>query len=458
MESRYQSIASDEGWRIADLGKSSLRSKSKWHGLEEDSDDHMKMEYFSLGISSGASAQMLIVTFCMLFLSTYHDAGPLNELSKEYYPMFRMIFFVLWFFILYGLNLFVWKRYKVGYHELMGMDREVHSYQMVLRAATSLAYIVFTCFVVYALMVAGLIVGTKDSDWKHLFPALALGLPILLYFSPSNLTGICFGDNDTVKHRYGLVKELGCVLAAPFVTCTPLRSLIGDILCSMPKTLTDLSYTICLFSDVKQLQDGSHECIQGPLASSSSARYFFVTLAMSMAPYILRCTQALRSYADQHQSDSNKTNLLNAFKYLMSVVVTLLNVVKVNSAPGLLKDRMTTAWFIVAACTTLFSYYADVAMGWGLMNWNSKNFLLRDELTYPKPWYYMAIVGNFFMRLAWAFNISPGQPYVAQNVILLFGCLEIFRRFVWLTFRVENMDLNAKAKKAAHGLIEMPSR
>ena len=61
----------------------------------------------------------------------------------------------------------------------------------------------------------------------------------------------------------------------------------------------------------------------------------------------------------------------------------------------------------------------------------------------------MAIVGNFFMRLAWAFNISPGQPYVAQNVILLFGCLEIFRRFVWLTFRVENMDLNAKAKKAA---------
>ena len=71
----------------------SFRSKSKWHGLEEDSDDYMKMEYFSLGISSVAHRSYCDVLYA--FLSTYHDAGPLNELSKEYYPMFRMIFFVL---------------------------------------------------------------------------------------------------------------------------------------------------------------------------------------------------------------------------------------------------------------------------------------------------------------------------------------------------------------------------
>ncbi len=437
MERKYQSIppAFSEDSRV-----DTFHRKSKW-ALDEDSDDHTKMEYFSLGISSGASAQMLIVTFFLLFLSSYHNTGPLNELSREYYPMFRMIFFILWFFILYGVNLFVWKRYRIGYQELMGIDPNLHSYPNVLRAATSMAYIVFTCFVIYALMVSGIIKGASESEWKHIFPALALGLPTILYLSPSNITQVCFGDADTAKDRYGLIRELGYVLAAPFVTCTPLRSLIGDILCSMPKTLTDLSYTICLFSNLKQLKDGSHQCVQSSLASSSSTRYFFLTLVMSMAPYVLRCAQALRAYADQ-DGNSNK-NLLNALKYFMSVIVTLLNTVKVNSSPGPMKDRMTVAWFLVAASTTLFSYYWDVVMGWGLVTWHSKNFLLRDELTYPKSWYYVAIVGNFFMRLAWAFNISPGQPYVAQNVILLFGCIELFRRFVWLTFRVEYMDLVA---------------
>ena len=383
------------------------RLMSKW-ALDEESDDHTKIEYFSLGISCGASAQMLLVTFFLLFLSSYHNTGPLNELSREYYPVFRMIFFILWFFILYGVNLFVWKRYGIGYQELMGIDADLHSYSNVLRGATSLAYVVFTCFVIYALIVAGIIVGAEESNIKHIFPALALGLPILLYLSPSNFTKICFGDTDMVRHRLGFLREFCFVLAAPFVTCTPLRSLIGDILCSMPKTFTDFSYTICLFSDLDQLKSGSHQCVQGPLASSSSARYFFLTLTMSMAPYILRCAQALRSYADQR--DNSMNNLVNALKYFMSVIVTLLNTVKVNSSPGPGKDKMTVAWFVVAAITTLFSYYWDVVVGWGLMDLGSKNFLLRDDLTYPKSWYYMAIVGNFFMRLAWVFNISLASP------------------------------------------------
>ena len=131
-------------------------------------------------------------------------------------------------------------------------------------------------------------------------------------------------------------------------------------------------------------------------------------------------------------------------KYSLSVVVTLLNVVKINSPFGETRDRMTVAWAVVAAGTTALSYWWDVRMGWGLLNTDSQNFLLRDNLTYPKAYYYIAIVTNFVMRLAWAFNISPGQPYVAQNVILLIGCLELVRRFVWLNFRIEWIIMNHK--------------
>ena len=437
---KYQAIGNLENQIMPSFKKHSV---SKYN--LEDVDDHKKMEYFSLGMSCGASAQMLLVTFFMLFLSAAHDSGPLNELSKEYYPMFRMIFFVLWFFILYGVNLFLWKRYRISYHAIMGLDEEEHSYPHVLRGATSLAYIVFTCFVVYALMVAGLIGGRENNNWKHLFPALALVLPIVAYMSPSEkAVRLCFGDTAR-QQRYGLFKELGYVITAPFVTCTPLRSLIGDILCSMPKVFTDLSYSVCLYSDWQDLADGSTECVQGPLASSASARYWYLTLTMSMIPYVLRLCQTLRNYFDKGCTTPN--DLWNALKYFMSISVTLLNTVKVNTPIGPEKDMMTVAWFVVAASTTIFSYYWDIVMGWGLMDFKSKNFLLRDELTYPKSWYYVAIILNFLLRLVWAFNISPGQPYVAQNMILLIGCMELFRRFVWLAFRVEQLHLVARDKQ-----------
>lgn len=411
----------------------------------ESHTDTIKMEYFSLGLTSGASLQMLVVTFLLMFIASYHDVGPLNELSKEYYPLFRMIFFILWFWILYGVNVFIWKRYGLAgaYYRIYGLNPESHTYQFILRGAASIAYIVFSCFVTYTLILSGLL-GDSTSNIKHVFPALSVIIPIVLFFSTSDrVTRYCFGteDSQVSSQRYGLIKEFGYVLAAPFVTCTPLRSLIGDILCSMPKVFLDLSYSICLYSDLSDLESGARECVQGPLASTSSVRYWSLCLFMSLIPYIIRTLQTLRTYVDKGGS----MHLWNALKYTLSVIVTLLNTLKVNSPAGSSqKDQMTVAWATVAACTTAYSYWWDVKVGWGLLNTDSEHFLLRDKLTYPKSWYYTAMLANFAMRLVWAFNISPGQPYVAQNVILLFGCLELVRRFVWLTFRVEWIILGSK--------------
>ena len=347
--------------------------------------DFLKMEYFSLGLTAGASLQMLVVTFTLLFVAAYHDVGPLNELSKEYYPLFRMIFFILWFWILYGVNIFIWKRYGLAgaYYRIFGLNPERHTYQFILRSAASIAYIVFTCFVVYTLIVSGL-VGVGNDNLKHVFPALALIIPLTLFLATSDhVTRYCFGDTEGgSSQRYGLIKEFGMVLAAPFVTCTPLRSIIGDILCSTPKIFIDLSYTICLYSNLTDLESGARQCVQGPLASTVSVKYWYVTLVMSMIPYIIRLLQTLRTYAD----NGGSKNLWNALKYLLSVIVTLLNTIKVNTPVGEGKDTMALTWAVVAAGTTAVSYWWDVKMGWGLLNTDSHNFLLRDDLTYPKAY------------------------------------------------------------------------
>ncbi len=51
--------------------------------------------------------------------------------------------------------------------------------------------------------------------------------------------------------------------------------------------------------------------------------------------------------------------------------------------------------------------------------------------------YYVAIAVNFTLRLGWAILISPEQPYVQQNYILVLGCAELVRRVLWAVFRVE---------------------
>ena len=70
------------------------------------------------------------------------------------------------------------------------------------------------------------------------------------------------------------------------------------------------------------------------------------------------------------------------------------------------EHRAAQAFFfgshIVSAIYTL---YWDLVNDWGLLNWNSKNFLLRNELIYghgTKNWiYYLAIIEDIILRFAW---------------------------------------------------------
>ena len=55
---------------------------------------NIKRRYFTLGVIFGASMQMFFVSFLIMFLSTMGNAGPIKELSHEYYPVFRGVFLV----------------------------------------------------------------------------------------------------------------------------------------------------------------------------------------------------------------------------------------------------------------------------------------------------------------------------------------------------------------------------
>jgi hypothetical protein len=135
----------------------------------------------------------------------------------------------------------------------------------------------------------------------------------------------------------------------------------------------------------------------------------------------------------------------NALKYVMSLLVIWFSTW--SRISGLLEARIL--WIVFAALSASYSYFWDVYYDWGLwrnLNIHGKHFLLRDELRYaPAAIYYVAMVLNAFLRINWIFLISPsywGILIDGRILAILFAILEVYRRFQWNLFRMENEHLN----------------
>lgn len=69
---------------------------------------------------------------------------------------------------------------------------------------------------------------------------------------------------------------------------------------------------------------------------------------------------------------------------------------------------------------------------------------LREELVYPVKWYYFCIIEDFVLRFGWTLNLSLTRVgAIPPDVMtLVLAPSEIFRRFLWNFYRLENEHLN----------------
>lgn len=206
----------------------------------------------------------------------------------------------------------------------------------------------------------------------------------------------------------------------------------------MPKVFTDLEYTICIYAtgNIIDSNENTWTSDSKPHAyetcGNGSSVFVFWRVLLSLLPYYLRLMQSLRSYYGSRRLKY----LFNALKYFMSMTVGILATTK-QLYPEV--TYLITVWLYVSVVTTLYCLYWDVIMDWGLGDFNAEHFFLRssDTLFFPPYAYYCAILLDAFFRLGWAIYISPGNMVLQQHFILLLGCVELVRRFVWSIFRVE---------------------
>ena len=129
-----------------------------------------------------------------------------------------------------------------------------------------------------------------------------------------------------------------------------------------------------------------------------------------------------------------------------------MNLVLCSAVYSKYKNKVATAfWFLSHIVSAIYTLYWDLINDWGLLKRNSKNFLLRDELIYGHGlhnWiYYIAMIEDTILRFAWLVHYflktSVWQSAIGDAILTtIFGLLEIFRRFVWNFFRLENEHLN----------------
>uniref|UniRef100_A0AAR2L1Y2 SPX domain-containing protein n=1 Tax=Pygocentrus nattereri TaxID=42514 RepID=A0AAR2L1Y2_PYGNA len=103
---------------------------------------------------------------------------------------------------------------------------------------------------------------------------------------------------------------------------------------------------------------------------------------------------------------------------------------------------------LFSTISSLYTLIWDLKMDWGLFDRNAgEHTFLREEIVYPqKAYYYCAIVEDVILRFAWTLQIAlttmTNIPSIPDILATVLAPLEVFRRFVWNFFRLENEHLN----------------
>ncbi|GMI11562.1 hypothetical protein TrLO_g7496 [Triparma laevis f. longispina] len=211
-------------------------------------------------------------------------------------------------------------------------------------------------------------------------------------------------------------------LKSPFIDCTFLDSLTGDILTSMIIILQDVVYTffyIYTLSTKKVHFD--------PLSKELTIDIqIYFEFGCIISPLIWRFNQNLRNSFDKKR---RWPELGNAFKYFFAGIIGLLA----------LKERNLVWWGGAVLCT-FYQLFWDFKYDWNFM-------LERKVKLIPERFFWGVAIVNVLLRFGWTLSlISFRSEWSRIWLRPIVAILEIMRRGVWAILRIEwevqknNMD------------------
>lgn len=410
-----------------------------------------------------------------LFVSSFANNFPLYFRA----PVLLTLVWILW-----GVNVYVFKKCNIDYAELLGFNRGT------LLKPMEIWKLGFSIFGVIMLSFGCYLIGFPFRD-VLVYPSLLYITGFFLLLMPIEKLHKP-GRERLIHNLYRVANPLSSgVLFVEVV--------LGDVLTSISKVLADMEVTGCvLFTHGFSHDKSSHvhspwraweqhvvgqEQIElnsiaalgggtsalgaaGPSHASSSLGSQLLLSAheygcadswirplVTSIPFLLR----FRQCAVQYLATKDPTNLLNCAKYFSSLPVIWLSALA-HRAPEFYPHQLRSLWYVAVSFNSFYSFMWDVIMDWGLCRQGSRYFLLREDLVYiagspgvassgdlskqfflpSKPIvYYVAILLDFFLRILWSFKLSVHFQLSQEGLTFVLEVCEVFRRFLWLFLRIE---------------------
>jgi len=341
------------------------------------------------------------------------------------FPVFRYNLIIC--LSLFGISicLKIFQKYRINYVYIFGMSPPHGSinFNDLQKLAVSYFYVWLLCLFLQIVAFKYSLLPTHSSEFALFLMLIPIGFLILPLNSLNR------------QARYEFVYTFFRVAMAPFTEVRFIDFFLADVLCSAVKPLQDICFCICYFTTTAWINNEQPSCFWLPYAA----------VFMGILPFYWRFMQCLRKYKENGRQIF--PHLLNAGKYLSSVLIGVLNLVQLLFK--IMSIKMYVTLYIV---TTLYSYIWDISVDWGLLQLKSKHHLLRDELKFEHKYYYIGIIVNLFLRFTWTLTLFADEllnkSQFGLNLLILFlSIAELARRVQWSIFRVENESVNNNDEK-----------
>ncbi|KAL0731325.1 hypothetical protein Bca4012_027419 [Brassica carinata] len=246
--------------------------------------------------------------------------------------------------------------------------------------------------------------------------------------------------------RYRLITVIRNIVFSPLYKVVMLDFFMADQLCSQVPMLRNLEYIACYYITGSYATQDYGYCMR--VKYNRDLAY-----AVSFLPYYWRAMQCARRWFDEGET----SHLVNLGKYVSAMLAA-------GTKVAYEKERSIGWLCLVVAMSsiaTIYQLYWDFVKDWGLLQRNSNNPWLRNQLMLrQKSIYYFSMVLNLVLRLAWLQTVLHSSfEHVDYRVTGLFlAALEVIRRGHWNFYRLENEHLNNAGKFRAVKTVPLPFR
>lgn len=375
---------------------------------------------FKVGLFSGS---FIVLFIAVVLAAIFHEISAEN--LKVAFRLYRGPLLIIEFIFLIGINVYGWRSSGVNHVLIFELDPRNHLSEQHLMELSAIFGVIWT------LSLLSFLFSSSLSIPPYVNP---LALTVLMFIFLLNPFKVFRHDA-----RFWLLRISGRMIAAPFFHVGFADFWLADQLNSLVTALLDFQFLTCFYftnGDWLNAQDPS-QCMEND---------FIIRPIVNCLPAWFRFAQCLRRYRD---SKEMFPHLVNAGKYsttfLVVIFATLRNVYK-DGYDNTFDNPFTILWILSSVISSCYAYTWDIKMDWGLFDKNAnENKFLREEIVYSSTFfYYFAIIEDFILRFIWALAFFLTEfKYISGDIMTsIVAPLEVFRRFVWNFFRLENEHLN----------------